>query len=297
MEVVKSEKTKFVPLALFLAVISISFAAIFFRLADDTNPVILAGIRLAVAGIILLPLTIRSALRGALSKRLILFAVAAGLAYGIHFGAWVTSLTLTSVAASVTLVTTTPLILAIAGIISGKDRPFGILWLGLFLAFIGLSIIGGIDFLHGPQALRGDLLAFVGALAMAAYMIIGRKLGDEMDLWAFSGIACMVGATALLGVAFISGIPLLPNSYQSFIYIVLAAIIPQLIGHNLLTWTLKFTKPSVVAMAVVGEPVGATFLAWLWLKDPVTLSIVIGCAITLTGVALSILNHQVDEKR
>lgn len=281
---------RLVPAALLLAVCSISFAAIFFRKAAPTHPLTSAGVRLAVAGIILSPMIIRSAVAGRLKGAMLLSAFGAGIAYGVHFGSWVTSLTMTSVAASVTLVTITPLILAVAGTITGRDRPSRIIWISLGVAFAGLLLIGGNDLTLGRETLIGDALALLGAFAIAVYMTIGRRLGEGLDLWAFSGIACLVGAAALLGSAFTLGIPITPVSWESFAFIVLAAILPQLVGHNLLTWSLRYTKPSNVAMAVVGEPVGATALAWLWLGEKVSGMVIAGCAVTLAAVILAIRN-------
>ena len=291
---------RLVPVALFVAVCSISFASIFFRKAAPTHPLVCAGLRLAVAAVLLAPLTVRAALNGRLAGRQLFYALGAGLAYGVHFGAWVTSLTLTTVAASVTLVTTTPLILAFAGVITRKDRPDRRLGFSIGLAFFGLLIIGSKDLHQGAGALTGDALALLGAAAMASYMLIGRKLGDELDLWAFTGVATAVGAVALLTTALILGIPLQPASTESFVFIALAALLPQLVGHSLLTWSLRHARPATVSMAVVGHAVGATLLAWIWLSEIITARIALGCVLTLAAVALAIAARplmKLDEDR
>jgi len=278
--------------ALFIAVLAISFAAIFFRKAEPTHPLVAAGIRLAVAAIVLLPLTVRSIAAGRVHRRLVESAVAAGFLYGLHFGAWVTSLTLTTVAASVTLVTTTPLLLAIVGTVTGRDRPGRRLWVSLALAFVGLAFIGGADLTLGSGVLLGDALALLGAAAMASYLIVGRRLGDSMDLWAFSGIATAVGAAVLLGGANLLGVPIRAASTEALVYLVLAALLPQLVGHNLLTWSLRHTTPSVVGMAVVGEPVGATILGWIILGETIRFPVGAGCAITIAAVILAIRSQR-----
>ena len=101
-------------------------------------------------------------------------------------------------------------------------------------------------------------MALLGAAAMAAYLTIGRRLGAAMELGPFAGIAAGVGAAVLLGSAAVCGIPLRPASPRALLYLALAALAPQLIGHTLLTWSLRHAKPMVVGMAIVGEPVGAT---------------------------------------
>jgi drug/metabolite transporter (DMT)-like permease len=277
--------------ALAIAVIAVSFAAIFFRKAFPTHPIVCAGLRLAIAGLLLLPFTAKAATRGVLSAKFMRYAILAGLAYGIHFGSWVASLDMTSIAASVTLVTTTPLILAVVALLSGKGSPTLKLWICLALAFIGLALIGSQDFSQGRNALFGDVLAVIGAAAMAAYLMLGKRLGDDLDTLAFSGVATLVGAMSLLATAVALGIPLRPAGPEALFYLALAAIIPQLIGHNLLTWSLKYTTPVVVGIAILGEPVGATILGWIWLGEKVGPMVVAGCVLTLSSVALAIINR------
>ncbi|MCZ7583443.1 MAG: DMT family transporter [Deltaproteobacteria bacterium] len=169
--------------ALAVAVAAISFAAIFFRQAQPTPALVSAGLRLAVAALVLAPLTIRSIASGKMRGRALRHAVAAGVCYGVHFGAWVASLERTTIAASVTLVTITPLLLAVLGAVTGRDRPDRRLWLLLGLATVGLALIGGADWRASADALAGDGLAVLGACAMAAYLLVGRRLGASSTSW------------------------------------------------------------------------------------------------------------------
>ena len=273
--------------ALICAVVCISFAAIFFRKAMPTHPVVAAGLRLVIAAVLVAPAGVRSVRAGRAGGRVLGAGALGGLAYGLHFGSWVTSLTLTTVAASVTLVTATPLILAVVALVSGRDRPDRRLWLAIGLGALGLLVIGGSDFGGGGDALLGDALAFLGAGAMAGYLLVARWLGDELDIWAFALAATGVGGATLLVGAVAAGIPIEVSSREAMGFIVLSALVPQIIGHNLLTWALRHAKPTLVGMATVGEPVGSTALAWLLLGEAVSPQIAVGCGITLAGVLLA----------
>ncbi len=285
--VAPARSARLVAPALVVAVVSISFAAIFFRKAAPTHPIVAAGIRLCVAALLLLPVLLKAAHAGRLTRRLLRTGALAGLLYGLHFGTWVASLTMTSVAASVTLVTSTPLMLAVVGLVTGRDRPTRRLWGSLGLALVGVSLIGGAD------ALTGDAFALAGGAAMAGYLIVARRLGDEMDLWPFMAIATAVGGVSMMGLAAALGIPLSAASDEALFYLVLAALVPQLVGHGLLTWTLRHTTPTTVGMATVGEPVGAAALGWLWLGEKVGPVTMLGCAVTLCAVALAIRRTEV----
>lgn len=276
-----------VRLALVIAVVSISFAGPFFRMAQPTPPLVSAGLRLAMAAVLLSPFIWRGWRGGRLPADHLTAGLRAGVLYGVHFGAWVWSLELTSITASVTLVTATPVMLAITGALTSRDRASAALWGSIGVATIGVLIIGGGHLSADPQALLGDALALLGAAAMAGYMLVVRPLKD-VDPLAFTGVAAVVGALSLLGVAAALDMPLVAASPRAWGALALAALIPQLVGHTLLTWSLRHTPPTVVGMATVGEPVGSTLIAFLWWGEVVGWQVGLGCAVTLVGVVFAL---------
>jgi len=284
----RHDGSRWVVVALPVAIVAISFAAIFFRKASPTHPLVAAGVRLAVASVLLAPRSVSRLLSSRLSRDVVRSGVLAGFFYSVHFGAWVSSLSWTTVAASVTLVTATPLLLAAHAAITRRDRPGKSLWGAIGLAVAGLTILGGHDLSMSADAWIGDALALVGAAAMAGYMILARRLGPSLDVWAFSGVATAVGAVLLLGTAVAAGLSPLPPSAEAFGWIALSALVPQLVGHNLLTYCLRYARPTVVGMSTVGEPVGATILAFFWLHETVSPAVALGCAITLASVVLAL---------
>ncbi|MFK7990534.1 MAG: DMT family transporter [Sandaracinaceae bacterium] len=274
--------------ALLLAVVSISFAAVFFRLASASHPLVVSATRLTLASCVLAIPTFRAYRAGRLPSRVRRRAALCGLLYAAHFGTWVTSLSMTSVASSVTLVTATPILLVVASLISGRDRPERRQLISIGLALVGLTLIGHADLGLSEEALVGDGLAFLGAAAMAGYLLIARRLGEELDVLAFSGVATLVGAATLFAVALGCGVPITFASHESLLWTAMAALVPQLIGHTLLTWSLRHATPTAVGIATVGEPVGATLLAWWLLGDRGGAMSALGCAVTLFAVLLSV---------
>jgi drug/metabolite transporter (DMT)-like permease len=281
------ERNRLVVPALAAAVVAISFAAIFLKLAEPTHALTRSGLRLLMAAGLLLP----SVARGWRQRRLqpvLGWAALAGLLYAVHFTAWIWSLDLTSVAASVTLVTATPLLLAVVGVVTGRDRPEGRLWVSLALGAAGVVIVGGADLSLSGRALAGDGLALLGTAAMAGYLLLARHLGPGLEVWSFMGVACAVGGTAVMGVAALSGVGLRPANGTALFYIFLSALLPQLVGHGLLTWSLRHTTPTVVALAILGEPVGSTLLAWAWLGEAAPAVVLVGCGVVLAALVLAL---------
>lgn len=276
-------------MALAVGVSAISFAAIFIKKAAPTDAFVIAGVRLSIAALLLAPAVYRGWRAGRLPAATLRKALLGGVLYAVHFGAWIESLELTSVAASVTLVTSTPLLLASFALVTGKDRPEPRHWVAIAMAVVGVAIISGYDLLvpSGARAVVGDLLALGGAAAMAGYLLVVRSLGEDLDPWAFMGVACAVGALCLLGGGAAVGVELVVPSGQAFFFIVLSALVPQLVGHGALTWSLRYLPPTMVGMATVVEPVGSTLLAWLWLGEVVAPTTALGAAVTISAVLLA----------
>lgn len=286
----------YAPLVLFAGTVAIASAAIFFRLAAPTHPLVMAGTRLVIAATLLAPLIVSAIRSGRLPRAHIREALLGGVLYAIHFGAWVWSLQLTTIAASVTLVTATPLLLAIHAVLTGRDRPDRSLWLSLAVAAVGVVTIGGTDFGTSTAALVGDGLALFGAAAIAAYMVRVRALG-EIAVLPFMGVAAAVGGLLLLAVSALIGLNPYPVSLESFGWLFAAALLPQLVGHTSLTWCLRHMTPTSVGIATLFEPVGATLVAWWLFSETPKLGTLAGCALTLAAVALALSTRRSRARR
>ncbi len=273
-------------LALAVAVLAISFAAVLFKLAPDLDPAVAAGYRLVIAGLITLPLTLRARIRPST-------LALAGLAYGVHFGTWVASLGLVPVALSVTAVTTTPLLLALIGFATGRDRPDLRILTSLLVAISGLALMTlGAD--TSGDVVLGLTLALLGAAAMAAYLLVVRRMMTAVPLnpLALSGGAALLGGLMLLGVGALYGARLLPSTAEETFAVLGAATLPQLVGHGLMTWATRYLSPTEVALATLGEPMGAALLAALLLGEGLDVITVLGGVMTLLAVTLALTRRR-----
>ena len=275
-------------LGLWIAVVAISFAALFFRGAAPTHPLIQASVRLILASLLLSPWLLRAWRRPDFSHQVIRAGVICGFWYAIHFGAWVTSLTMTTVAASVTLVTATPLILGCIGFFTKVDAPRRVEWLGLGLGALGILVIGWDDLSREGSAWQGDLLAFLGAVGMAGYLLACRKVAKGLDVLAFTSLATGVAAVLLAFAAFVAEVPFEVPGWRPFFFLLAAALFPQMVGHVLLTWASRVLTPVVVGTATLGEPIGAAVLAFVFLDEIPSPGVVLGSIITLSGLLIAL---------
>ncbi|HEY33272.1 MAG TPA: DMT family transporter [Dehalococcoidia bacterium] len=275
-----------------LGVISVSFAAVFIRLADvdtGTPPLVIAAYRLCLASLILAPAALlrsRQEIRR-LARRDIILAVASGAFLAFHFALWISSLSYTSVATSVVLVTITPIFVAVASFLLFRERLTWQVMAGISVCLAGAVLIGYGNWQISSESLFGGLLALLGALAVAGYLLIGRRLRQEMSLLSYSFLVYSSAAVMLLVAALVRGYPLFDYSGETYLWMVMLALVPQLLGHMSLVWALRFVSATLVTIAVLGEPVGATILAFLILDEAPTWSEIVGGMLILAGIFMA----------
>lgn len=133
----------------------------------------------------------------------------------------------------------------------------------------------------------GNFLALMGAWAVTGYFVIGRKLRAGMSLIPYIFLVYSVSALALLATVFITREPLTGYKPVTYLWIVLLALVPQLIGHSTYNWALRYIPATLVATVNLGEPIGSSILAFLILGEvPGTLKI-FGALFILLGIYLS----------
>ncbi len=272
-------------IVLTIGIISVSFAAIFIRLAN-APALVIAAYRLVLASLIIVPTAmVRSGneLRS-LSRKNIIMAGLSGAFLALHFALWIASLSYTSVATSVVLVTASPIFVAIVSYLLFHEKLGRQGILGIIISFVGAILIGYGNWQIGPKPLFGGILALLGALAVSGYLLIGRRLRQSMGLLSYISIAYSSAAVLLLISALGFGYSLIGYSGTTYIMLVLLAIVPQLIGHSSLNWSLRFMPATMITIAVLGEPVGATTLAYLILHEKPDMSEIGGGILILAGI-------------
>jgi drug/metabolite transporter (DMT)-like permease len=270
---------------LLVGVISVSFASIFIRLAD-APPLVIATYRLAIASLILIPVACVKARWNfsQLSASGLLWILLSAIFVALHFGLWITSLSYTSIASSVILVTSHPVFVAIISYFFLQERINRATITGIVIALVGVVCINYGGYVFNPSAFRGDLLALLAAFAMGGYLIIGSQLRKRIDVLPYLTLVYSLSAIILLIVTLLSGYRLTGYSSETYLMLVLLAVVPQLIGHSSLNIAVRLLPVTLVSVAILGEPVGATLLGYLILNEVPTGSEVIGGLLILGGI-------------
>lgn len=281
---------------LVVAQLAIGSAALLARigLGGGLTPLELSAWRLSIATLVLilgLAFT-RGGGHGKVDGRARGRLIFAGLCLGVHFVLWFASLERITVARSTLLVTTSPLWAALGGWMVQGRRLAGIFWLGLAIALAGVLMItspgeGGGEVTSGDTSV-GDLQAIGGAIAIAVYLVIVQDLRANLTtgqvvLWTYSSAALSLWVAMGLTAGAAPGWP----GQAGWISILSMALIPQLMGHTALNWSLRLIPAGIVGASTLLEPVFAAALAWAFLAEPLTAWQITGGVVLLAGVGIT----------
>lgn len=310
-------RPRLLPLVLAAAILGISVSGPLARLSA-AHPLAIASWRLAfalviVAGFLAATGSWREYAR--LSRRDLGIALGAGFLLALHFWSWITSIGLTSVAASVVLVNLHPVVIVAGSALWLGERPTRQQLLGLAVALAGAVVVGvgdvGADAGAGPvggaadapeaggmgatgDALVGDLLAVVGAITVGLYYLAGRSLRQRLTIWPYVGLVYAACFVSLLALAAATGAPLWPQPPRELLIFAGIALGPMMLGHTGFNWSLRYVPAYVVSLAVLAEPVGATVLAMVipGIGEVPSAATLLGGGVILAGLVLGSLGER-----
>ncbi|MFA9430571.1 DMT family transporter [Egicoccus sp. AB-alg2] len=291
-------------LGLLVGALAVSTSAILARVAMGDDPGVttapagaapalaVAFWRTALGALALAPLAVRAQVRRGTrltaTRRRQLFG--SGLSLALHFALFQGALALTTVASAVTLVTMSPVFVALGGWWFLHERTSRRTVVGMGLTIVGAVVIGlgdaaAIDL--GREALLGDAMAFGGAVAITGYLLAGRVARRDVPAATYSCVVYAWAALALLVVCLASGVPL--AGYRPTVWLAILGIVvgPQLLGHTIFNTLLSSVPATVVSIVVLSEPVGAGILAWLLLDELPAAWFAVGAPLVLIGVAVA----------
>ena len=295
-----------VGLILAIGVLMTSTSAIFIRLAFAIAEhsgigfsIFLAAARLIVTAILLIP-SWRNFKTKNYSLQAYYYAIAAGICLAFHFATWISSLAFTSIAASTVLVTTNPVWVALLCWLWWGEKPHRWVITGIIIALLGGVLIALGDSnasQNHSNPLLGDALALLGSLLASLYLLFGREAQKKgLGIGQYILIAYTAAALCLLPLPLFSARGYWDYPPLVYLYIVLMALFPQIIGHTSINWSINWISPTIVTLAILFEPLGSSFLGWLVFQEVPPLTVLGGGLILLLGVAIAAIGDNKHQK-
>jgi drug/metabolite transporter (DMT)-like permease len=284
--------------ALIIGVMAVSASAIFVKFSDAPSGVI-AFYRLLFSVLLMLPLFLVKYVKelALISKRDWISAILAGVLLAFHFILWFESLNYTSVASSTVLVTLQPLFAFIGTFLFFKEHFSLKAILCALSAIIGSVIISWGDFRVSGTALYGDILALVACALVTAYLMFGQSVRKRISLITYTFVVYSISSMVLFIYVLLVGESLFPYPKNEWVNFFLLALIPTLLGHSLFNWAIKWISTSIISMAILFEPVGATILAYYLLSENVLFTQLIGGSIVIVGILLFLVSERSGKQK
>jgi drug/metabolite transporter (DMT)-like permease len=270
--------------ALAVAIVSVSFASIFVRWSDS-DPLIIAGYRMLLAALILAPFAFYER-RGAepLGRRTLLTVLLTGVVLAVHFFAFISSLSYTTVASSTLLVNCHPLIVGAVAVLLLRESHRRTV-LGVSVGFLGLAIIALSG--TGTGHAIGDMLALLGGIMAALYLLAGRVLRRSLSIFTYAFLVYLTAGAVLFLAAVINGVSLWPYPIDEMLIFLGLAVVCTIFGHTVYNWSLRYLPTPVISTSLLGEPILASVLAVVLLGELPAWMVVLAAPLVLLGVLLT----------
>jgi drug/metabolite transporter (DMT)-like permease len=282
--------------AMGFAVLALAFSSIFISKLERTEvpPLVIAFYRMALATVLLMPAALAFKRReiAALARKDLVLLLLGGFFLAVHFGAWITSLKYIPISTSVVLVNSHPLFVVIASYLFLGEKPRRRSLAGTAVGLAGMIVITYDALGDIRLAMKGNGLALLGALAVVGYFIVGRKARTRISLLGYVTPLYAVCALLLLLGVLAAGEPLYPYTATQWMYFAALAVVPTILGHTVFNWAIKHVRPSAISIAFLGEPVAASVLAFIFFAQRPPLTTLVGGALVLAGVYLSMSSSQ-----
>ncbi|SEK65013.1 Threonine/homoserine efflux transporter RhtA [Paenibacillus sp. OK003] len=271
---------------LFISILSISISSILIKSSE--TPTSVAGMyRLFITVILMLPFVPWKSLRNLkMNKKDWSVVLLAGLFLGLHFLFWMESLVHTSVASSMVILSLQPLFVMVGSYFIFKERANMVTILCMVTALAGSVIIAWGDIGVSREALIGDGLSLLGTIAVSAYMLAGQKVSHKIEANVYSVIVFFLAGSVLLIYSLFNHISLTGYNTSDWMYFLLLAIIPTIFGQLLINLLLKSLGATTLSVGIIGEPVLAIILAFVFLGETISLFQFIGGMMTVLGMGV-----------
>ncbi|MCP8968364.1 DMT family transporter [Ectobacillus ponti] len=284
-------QSKSIILPLTISIIAISFSAIFVKMSS-APPAIISMYRLWLASLFMLPIVWkkREEFRR-ITRKDAMFLIGSGFFLALHFLLWFWSLKLTTVASSTIILALQPLVSLVGGFFVFRERTSVSALLTMGIAIIGVGMIGWGDLGLSTSAILGDVLSFLSVIAVVGYLLIGQSTVRKVSHWIYSFSVFVSAAAFLTLYNLVTATPLTGYTKTDWTMFLLLATVPTL-SHIIHNWLLRYVNATTISMTILGEPVGATLLAFLLLSERLTGLQVSGGMLVLAGVFFFLTQQQ-----
>ncbi|MFB9261417.1 DMT family transporter [Dietzia aerolata] len=240
---------------------------------------ILAAMLLAVCLVLRVDLTDgrawgRQAIIGLLSQAAFLYLIFEGVNNGVDGG-------LAALIASLQ-----PLLVAtVAGRILG-ERITPVMWIGMVLGLAGVAVVVSGDLGNGSAQWWAYLLPLIGMLSLTTGTVLTQRLRPTESLLQAITMQMVVTAVTLVALSFLVGQAAVPAELDFWLAVLWLVFLSTLGGYALFQYVTRTRGATVASVLLYLTPPTTMLWVWLMFGVPITLTAVLGMAVSAVGVTL-----------
>lgn len=274
-----------VKLIVLIAILFMSFSAIITKYSQ-APAFIIAGYRLGFTTILLFPYVIAKKKNEliSLSKKVLGICIVSGIFLAFHFVTWIYSIKYTTVTSSTALVNIHPIFVVIGTIFIFKEKISKKVILSILLTLVGSVIISSGDSSLGSNIILGDILALLGGLFMAGYMMIGSTVRKKVSVTLYTFIVYFSSTIVLIFLSILTKTPLYPYPPRELLLFLMLAVFCTILGHSIINWALKYIRATFISTAFLGVPVLSSIWSIFIFNEIPTQWQIIGGLVILYGI-------------
>lgn len=247
------------------------------------------GVRLLIAGGILLLITVAAGQSLKLTRSQALISLALGLTLqGLYLGGVWEAIANGSPAGIASVVTSTqPILVSIFAFVILKERLLRNQIAGLVLGFVGVVLVLEPSFsAAGEMTLIALSLLILGLSGSTSATLIQKKYGESLPLLAGTTYQFLFAGFILTIISLVSGRTYLEWNLQTSLAMAWAIIVTSIIAVIALLWMLQRGSAAKVSSLLYLVPPAASLQAWALFGEKLNAQSIIGIAMTALGVAL-----------
>lgn len=214
--------------------------------------------------------------------------IVAGIALSLHFTLWMHSLLMIPIFVSTLLVTLYPIYSLVLEMIVFKRRISMYQIAGLVTCTVLLSIYLGVsELVFNTGALLALLAGFLAAIYFTAGYYARFYMGEPVISYAIK--TYFTASVVTLITALVNNSRIFYLEINKYVFFILLALIPMILGHTLMNYLLNKYPASIVTSISYGEPFGAGLLAYLLIGQELSLNHVIYGVLIITSVFITVM--------
>ena len=283
-------------IALAVGVLCISVFPILVKL-NLTPGVISAFYRMAVASVCILPYVLLTKQFKITAKKPFFYAILCGVIFGLDVAVWNIAIQESTATQATLLTNLSPVWVGIGAFFFLKDKPTKNFWIGTIVAILGMMMLVGFKTFINLDFNLAFGFAVLSGMLYAVYMLLSKNILNQMNVLTFMTTS-VVASTVFLGVlSYAINEPFAGFSNAGWFVLVVQGLVCQLLAWLLISYATKHMRATRVSVSLLGQAILASFLAWLFLDEAISLQMVIGGLVLLFGIRITFYQKEVFAKK